>query len=135
MIKKKCLNCKKEMFVTANRQKYCSSLCANTANKMYGKDNPRYGKGKGWFKDVDGYIQVYIGNRKHPRARKGMVYQHILVMEKSINRYLKPKEVVHHRNGIRDDNRIENLELFKNNGEHMAKRHLKKGYPNFIKSK
>lgn len=52
-----------------------------------------------------GYIRVGL-----PDGRR--IMQHVHVMEQYLGRRLDPGENVHHKNGIRTDNRIENLELW-----------------------
>lgn len=58
-----------------------------------------------------GYVGLYLP--EHPNARRGgIVSEHTVVMSEAIGRPLTPSENVHHRNGVRDDNRIQNLELW-----------------------
>ncbi len=66
----------------------------------------------GRFVTSSGYVSVYVGYG-HPMAQKSKphVLEHRLVMAEHLGRYLLPTESVHHRNGDKQDNRIENLEL------------------------
>ena len=69
--------------------------------------------------DKTGYVLIH--NPTHPHANHGgYVREHRLIMEKILGRILGPKEVVHHKNGIRGDNSPENLILFSDNGIHLA---------------
>ena len=64
-----------------------------------------------------GYVLVLCPN--HPNCDcQGYVREHRLVMEAHIGRTLLPTEIVHHINGKKDDNRIENLMLFSSISEH-----------------
>lgn len=73
--------------------------------KMWGPDNPSW---RGGETTSDGYIMVK--QPSHPRARMhGYVFKHIIIWEQTHNRLLPPGWVVHHLNGIRSDNRPENL--------------------------
>jgi len=72
---------------------------------------------KGGIRRRMGYIQRYAPD--HPFAKKRYVYEHRLIVEKQIGRFLKPKEHVHHINGNKTDNRVENLMAFVSNGAHI----------------
>jgi hypothetical protein len=83
----------------------------------HGDRNPKWRGGR--VINTDGYIWIY--QPSHPNHNsENRVLEHRLVMEKHLKRYLNPNEVVHHINGIRDDNRIENLELLNNLSEHQS---------------
>lgn len=74
-------------------------------------------------RDKSGYI--IVRRHGHPMADKqGLLKEHRLIMAEWIGRMLCSTEVVHHKNGIKDDNRIENLALFHSNSAH-TKHHLR----------
>jgi hypothetical protein len=101
-----------------------SKLCKKHKIPMP-RGGPRSGSlHKGWkggrLLNKDGYVEIYSPG--HPNAKKHSHYilEHRLVMEQQLGRYLSKKEVVHHKNGVKTDNRPENLEVFESNAEHLA---------------
>ncbi len=76
---------------------------------LVGKKNPAWKGGRLITKM--GYILIYKPNHPYHNYSGSHVFEHRLVMESHIGRILSRKEVVHHINGKKDDNRIENLEL------------------------
>ena len=84
------------------------------------------------MKDKTGYILIKLPT--HPYANNlGYVREHRIVIESHLGRILLENEVIHHRNGIKDDNRLENLELFFSHNEHIKKRHKKSGIKTHFK--
>lgn len=98
-----------------------------SASGRCGDKHPRWNGGKEITQS--GYISVLKKDR--PSAgRRGYIREHRLVMEEHIGRYLLPSEVVHHINGIKTDNRIENLELMARSEHcrhHAKERHQRQG--------
>ena len=86
----------------------CGCLAAESSRNRRG--DRRY-NWKGGRSMDNGYVRFLMPD--HHRANKrGYVYEHLIVMETHLGRRLAPKENVHHKNGNRSDNRIENLELW-----------------------
>lgn len=110
-----CKDCNKTIFIR-------DDVIKNPNVKILCKDCLSKGKNSGSWKggsyiDKDGYKVVNVDN--HQSARKcGYILKHRLIIEKQIGRYLHRWEVVHHINGIRADNHLENLMLCKNQSEH-----------------
>jgi DNA-directed RNA polymerase subunit RPC12/RpoP len=105
-----CIRCNKEFirkkgFLNQDtKNSLCSYECSYkflTESKIGNKTQP----------NRRGYISVLMPN--HPNSDAGgYILEHRLVMSQHIGRPLTSKETVHHKNGIKNDNRIENLELY-----------------------
>lgn len=79
----------------------------------YGTPEPPDRRNPDGYRYVDGEGYVRVVQRDHPMASaKGYVAQHRLVMAEHLGRPLLRSESVHHLNGDKADNRLENLELW-----------------------
>jgi hypothetical protein len=111
---KECPNCSKIFDIIPSNNdsifRFCNRQCyIDYRRKNPALMNPNWKGGR--TKQKNGYIVILA--KDHPFAdRLGRIPEHRLVMEGKLGRYLKRDEEVHHKNGIRDDNRPENLELW-----------------------
>ena len=124
----------REALSAANRGRHLSPLTefkkgmtawnkGRVCPELRGAKNPSWNGGR---TTANGYILLY--RPEHPCCNtRGYVYEHRLIVERRIERYLKPEEVVHHK-GVRyalgslrnkQDNLDDNLQLFMNGGEHQ----------------
>lgn len=69
--------------------------------------------------DKDGYILILSPQHSNANSH-GYVREHRLVMEQQLGRPLLPNEVVHHKDENKQNNAPENLQIFDQNGEHLA---------------
>ena len=119
----RCPDCGKERWVQKQSFKRGNrlGLCIICANKRRQRDI----KGNDYLK-----VKLEPDSFFYPMTIRGWVREHRLVMAKHLNRCLLPWEVVHHINGIRDDNRVENLKLLSALSYHfldtLVKRHIRK---------
>lgn len=128
-----CVKCQRKI----NHKRYCDSHKEKRYEYMmrYIKNNPEKRKessrrsyckkkgislsdlrtkrkqGEGHLKK-NGYRVLNIKGHPNSCSKKGWIYEHVVVMSKNLNRPLTKGEAVHHKNGIKHDNRIENLELW-----------------------
>lgn len=139
--------CQTKGITKPNEERLCSCGCgAKLIRKRFSKLHPKsYVRGhqfKGklnynwksgrYTATESGY--VFVNDKIHPNAdRRGYVREHIKIMTEFIGRALCEGEVVHHKNGNKQDNRIENLELMKLE-DHLSLHHKGVIKPNSIKN-
>ncbi len=95
----------------------CSAIKVGRGQR--GNKHPRWNGGK---TNSNGYIDIKLQPEDFffPMAGKNhYVREHRLVMARHMKRCLLPWEIVHHRNGIKNDNRLENLTLIKGQAGHL----------------
>jgi hypothetical protein len=97
---------------------FCSRACAVKGRQKNTYNNTTRRRTATYQYHRRGYVMAYAPD--HPsvqeRIKRGSrhyyVMEHRLVMEQALGRYLHPWENVHHKNGVRHDNRLENLEVW-----------------------
>lgn len=100
----------------------------NISLAKFESKNPQWRGGKP-FLNVHGYMLVRVPG--HPMANwDNRVLEHRLVMSNHLGRPLLRTEIVHHINGVKTDNRIENLEIL-SLSEH-SKHHIKETQSNWV---
>ena len=65
-----------------------------------------------------GYVVLTKKDHANAKGNKRQIFEHTFVMSEYLGRPLYKHENVHHKNGIRNDNRLENLELWSKHQPH-----------------
>jgi hypothetical protein len=119
---------RKAHWAERTEHQFCDQFCASIykSDEVTASGNGRWNGGV--YNREDGYLGLYEIKLKGERTKYSM--EHRLIMEQHIGRKLKNSEVVHHLNGNRKDNRIENLSLFNTSAWHRKWHAL---YRNIVK--
>lgn len=106
----RCPACRAKDLCACGKAKQAKSETCGDCRTEVGDANGNWTAGR-TRRHKAGYVMVRVP--EHPRAgRSPYMFEHILVAEGLLRRHLVEGETVHHINGIRDDNRPENLELW-----------------------
>lgn len=137
-VKKKCDNCKadyweKKYFAFRYKRSFCSRKCHNEGKYLINnKEKSHLWKG-GKIKHGY-YIFIKLGRGIPGTDSQGYAREHRLVMERHLGRLLNKDEDVHHINGVKTDNRIENLIVLTKTIHHKLHRTGVKVSPEVVKN-
>lgn len=107
-------DCGNEKIIPGPRLRYEQISCGCRKFRQIGEESGKWKGGR--YTAPNGY--VYVRAKGHPNANKrGYALEHTIVMAEMIGRPLRKGESVHHKNGIKTDNRPENLELWASCGK------------------
>jgi hypothetical protein len=107
------------------RRAFCSADCAESVRGEHIRRarNPRWNGGR--IIDADGYVRIRVED--HATGRVTYPLEHREVAAATIGRPLRANEVAHHVNGVRDDNRPENLQVMTRRAHMALHGHLRGG--------
>lgn len=116
-----CERCGKERWVALEHGKPSCSKCLPCTILDAPRRSSRWKGNK--YRSKAGYIwmRLFSDDFFYPMASTGgLILEHRLIMAQHLGRCLQKWEFVHHKNGIKDDNKLENLELTTNGEHHRA---------------
>ncbi len=102
-----CIICEKQIQFTTSKKKYCSKECLSI-----GRESTALVPIGTVIKVYSGYLKQKVNLNYFGNHKRGWIYQHRYIMEQHLGRPLTDYENVHHKNGDKTDNRLENLELW-----------------------